>query len=97
MTALPLTFAPVHQLAAQVVLAEDDKGRGSPIGLFVVIVLCVAVYFLWRSLNRHIKRVPESFDAPPAGSGGPGIDGSGVRSGTDTVEQRPSETTGPGV
>lgn len=49
---------------AQVVLADDDKGRGSPIGLFVVLVLCIAVYFLYKSLNKHIKRVPESFDAP---------------------------------
>jgi hypothetical protein len=47
------------------VLAADDKGRGSPIGLFVVLVLCIAVYFLWKSMNRHLKRVPPSFDAPP--------------------------------
>lgn len=49
---------------AQIVLADDDKGRGSPIGLFVVLVLCIAVYFLYKSLNRHIKRIPESFDQP---------------------------------
>jgi hypothetical protein len=49
-----------------VVLAADDKGRGSPIGLFVVLVLCIAVYFLWKSMNRHLKRVPPSFDPPPS-------------------------------
>jgi hypothetical protein len=47
-----------------VVLAADDAGRGSPIGLFVVLVLCIAVYFLWKSMNRHLKRVPPSFDPP---------------------------------
>jgi hypothetical protein len=55
--------------SAQIVLADNDKGRGSPIGLFVVLVLCVAVYFLYKSLNRHIKRVPESFDPPAEPSG----------------------------
>ena len=50
------------------VLAGGDSGRASPIGLFVILALCVAVYFLWKSLNRHLKRVPDSFggDAGPS-------------------------------
>jgi hypothetical protein len=52
--------------AAGMVLADNDKGRGSPIGLFVILVLCIAVYFLWRSLNKHLKRIPPSFDPPVA-------------------------------
>jgi hypothetical protein len=48
---------------------SDDKGRGSPVGLFVVLILCVAVYFLWKSLNRHIRKIPPSFDPPdPTGA-----------------------------
>lgn len=38
-------------------LADSDVGKGSPIGLLVVLVLVVAVYFLWRSMNRHLKKV----------------------------------------
>ena len=53
---------------AQVLLADNDKGRGSPIGLFVILALCVAVYFLWKSLNRHLKKLPESFDKPRPGT-----------------------------
>jgi hypothetical protein len=56
-----------HVLKGQVLLADDDKGRGSPIGLFVILALCVAVYFLWKSLNRHLKKLPESFDQPRSG------------------------------
>ncbi|MGI8666955.1 MAG: hypothetical protein ACR2N4_13125 [Jatrophihabitans sp.] len=48
-------------------LADSDTGKGSPIGFFVVLVLVIAVYFLYRSLSRHLGRVPESFDQPPAG------------------------------
>jgi hypothetical protein len=57
----PTLFAGARLLAAS---DSDDKGRGSPIGLFVVLILCVAVYFLWKSLNRHLRNLPESFDPP---------------------------------
>ncbi|CAN5667630.1 hypothetical protein BH10ACT8_BH10ACT8_06520 [soil metagenome] len=75
-------------LAAQVILAEDDKDRGSPIGLFVVIVLCIAVYFLWKSLNRHIKRVPTSFGESPDF-------GDGAAFGAAAAPQRDSVLTDP--
>ncbi len=52
-----------HAVAAGgAVLADGDTGKGSPIGLFVVLLLVVAVYFLYRSLSRHIRNLPESFD-----------------------------------
>jgi hypothetical protein len=47
------------------VLAESDTGKGSPIGLFVVLLLIIAVYFLYRSMSGHIRRLPEKF--PQAG------------------------------
>jgi len=47
------------------VLADSDTGKGSPIGFFVVLVLVIAVYFLYRSMNRHLKKVPDSFEPPP--------------------------------
>lgn len=39
-----------------------EWGKAGPIGLLTVVLLCVAVYFLVKSLNRQIKKVPESFD-----------------------------------
>ncbi len=45
-------------------LADSDVGKGSPIGLLVVLLLVVAVYFLYRSLNRHLRRVPTQFGSP---------------------------------
>jgi hypothetical protein len=64
-----------------VLLADSDSGRASPIGLFVILVLCVAVYFLWRSLNRHLKRVPPTFD-PPRKTDPPGKTTNGSSPGT---------------
>jgi hypothetical protein len=47
--------------AAAVVLAASDTGKGSPIGLFVVLLLVIAVYLLYRSMTGHIRRLPEKF------------------------------------
>ena len=39
-----------------------DFGKASPLGLFIVVLLVVATVFLVRSMNRQLKKVPESFD-----------------------------------
>ncbi len=41
-----------------------DFGKASPVGLLVVVLLLVGVFALVWSMNRHLKRVPESFDVP---------------------------------
>lgn len=43
---------------------EEDFGKSSPIGLLVILLFFVAVAFLVRSMTKHLKRVPESFDPP---------------------------------
>ena len=56
-------------LLAAVWLAQEqpretgpDFGKASPFGLLIVAVLLVAVFLLVWSMNRHLKRLPESFD-----------------------------------
>ncbi len=39
-----------------------DFGKASPLGLVVVVLLVIATVFLVRSMNRQLKKVPESFD-----------------------------------
>lgn len=41
-----------------------DFGKASPIGLFIIVLLLLGVFALVWSMNRHLKRVPESFDPP---------------------------------
>ena len=50
-------------------LAEDgprdtgpDFGKASPLGLVVVVLLLIGTFALVWSMNRHLKRLPESFD-----------------------------------
>lgn len=46
-----------------------EWGEAAPIGLLVIVLMCVAVYFLVKSLNRNLKKVPDSFDGVPVSVG----------------------------
>jgi hypothetical protein len=46
-------------------LASGDGDLGAGFIAFVVVVaLGVACYFLFRSMTRHLRKVPASFDPP---------------------------------
>jgi hypothetical protein len=65
-----------------------DFGKASPIGLVVIVLLLIATLFLLRSMNRQLKKVPESFDPQH-----PEPD-QAADEGTDTVEG-PEQKGGP--
>jgi len=49
-----------------VILADGGGALGAGfIAFIVVVVLGVASYFLFRSMSRHLRKVPSSFDPPP--------------------------------
>ena len=39
-----------------------DFGKASPFGLLVVVLLLIGTFALIWSMNRHLKKLPESFD-----------------------------------
>lgn len=39
-----------------------DFGKASPLGLVVVVILLIGTFALVWSMNRHLKKLPESFD-----------------------------------
>jgi hypothetical protein len=66
--------------AAQLVLAAgtggnqpggqgQEFGSSGPVALILIIALFIAVAFLIRSMSKHLKKVPASFDEPDAGTG----------------------------
>ena len=49
-------------LAAAGSQLPEDVGKSGPLGLLLIVVLLIAVAFLVRSMSKHLKRVPPSFD-----------------------------------
>ena len=43
----------------------EDFGKSSPVGLLVMLLFFIAVAFLVRSMTKHLKRVPASFEPAP--------------------------------
>ena len=48
---------------ALAVWASGESKKSGPIGLAVILILCVACYFLFKSMSRHMRKVREQF--PP--------------------------------
>lgn len=41
-----------------------DFGKASPFGLLVIVLLLVGTFGLVWSMNRHLRKLPKSFDEP---------------------------------
>jgi hypothetical protein len=76
----------------------DEFGKASPVGLVVIVLLFLATILLVRSMTKHLRKVPASFDGPagpamsaPSPDSGqsagtaPGI-ATGTRSGDDPAD-----------
>ncbi|MGE2737219.1 hypothetical protein [Mycolicibacterium vaccae] len=57
----------LHMVTA--VLAQDgprqtgpDFGKASPVGLILIVLLLISVFLLVWSMNRHLRKLPKSFD-----------------------------------
>jgi hypothetical protein len=49
-------------LAAEQEQLPEDVGKAGPIGLALIVALFIATLLLVRSMGRHIKKLPRSFD-----------------------------------
>ena len=38
-----------------------DGGLAGPMGLFIIVLMCVAVVMLIRNMNKRLRRLPDSF------------------------------------
>jgi hypothetical protein len=76
----------------------EDFGKSSPVGFLVLILFLIAVAFLVRSMTKHLKRVPASFDEPPAEepAEAPTPEAKADKADTEPVEEKkPAEDTSP--
>jgi hypothetical protein len=85
--------------AGPAMLAGPESDKAGPLGLLTIVLLGIAVYFLYRSMARHIKKVPASFDPPPDEHAGGGAAAPGSASSAAPVPDATAEPPGvpPGV
>ncbi|MDQ6874336.1 MAG: hypothetical protein M3042_04625 [Actinomycetota bacterium] len=53
---------------------KEQPAQAGPLGLFIIVALAVATLLLVRSMSKHLRRVPASFEPeepPPAGDDPP--------------------------
>ncbi|MBA2388624.1 MAG: hypothetical protein H0V67_00045 [Geodermatophilaceae bacterium] len=46
------------------VLAVEESYEAGPTGLLVIVLLAIGIFLLGRSMIKHVRRVPASFDPP---------------------------------
>jgi len=68
-----------------------DFGKASPVGLLIVVLLLIGVFALVWSMNRHLKKIPASFDEP---EGDQPVNPPEVRSEADTPGEPDDNATG---
>ena len=42
-------------------LAAAESGKAGPLGLLVLVLLCVACYLLFKSMSRHLRKVRDEW------------------------------------
>lgn len=51
----------VHVLAK-----SGEAAKSGPIGLAVILILCIVCYFLFKSMSKHMRKVREEFPDKPS-------------------------------
>jgi hypothetical protein len=58
-------------MSTTLLAAAAENREASPIGLVVILLLLVALVFLIRSMNKHLRKVPGSFSRSERRPGAP--------------------------
>jgi hypothetical protein len=70
-----MSVAAIGERAATGLLAapSGEAAKSGPWGLAIILLLCVACYFLFKSMSKQLRKVREEFpeDTPPAGTTDP--------------------------
>jgi hypothetical protein len=70
--------------------------QAGPLGLLVIVLLAISVLLLGRSMAKHLRRVPPSFDPPPGPAGPTGPTGPAASTGPAAPASEPPPPEPPG-
>ena len=93
-----LTQALTTLLADGPTKTGPDFGKASPVGLLIVVLLLFGVFALVWSMNRHLKKIPATFDVLDSADGAtddrPEADGAGSETADADTPKHPHEPGG---
>jgi hypothetical protein len=57
-------------ISAEILARSGEGWKSGPMGFAIILLLCIACYFLFKSMSKHMRKVREEFPAelpgPPA-------------------------------
>jgi hypothetical protein len=62
---------------------QEDFGKSSPLGLLILVLFFIAVVFLVKSMNKHLRKLPASFDQPDPAASDEGADKGAAKAKTE--------------
>ncbi|HEU5267329.1 MAG TPA: hypothetical protein VFU35_11550 [Jatrophihabitans sp.] len=48
-------------IAMELLAKTGEAAKSGPIGLAVILILCIVCYFLFKSMSKHLRKVREEF------------------------------------
>jgi hypothetical protein len=81
------TFALAISVLAQEQNRGPDFGKASPVGLVIVLLLLIGTVLLIWSMNKHLRKLPESFERDTT-EPDQGVDDDAVGRGPDENSKR---------
>ena len=69
---------------ALVRIAAAESGKAGPLGLLVLVLLCVACYLLFKSMSRHLRKVRDEWPGDQRDASSPEAAG---RNGSEPPEE----------
>jgi hypothetical protein len=72
----------------------EDFGKSSPVGFLLLLIFLIAVAFLVRSMTKHLKRIPASFDTQDESDAGkPAADSGESPAASEATGESEAETS----
>jgi hypothetical protein len=51
-------------MIVDILAKTGEAAKSGPIGLAVILILCIVCYFLFKSMSKHMRKVREEFPVP---------------------------------
>ena len=77
-------------MLVHVVAKSGEAAKSGPIGLAVILILCIVCYFLFKSMSKHMRKVREEFPGQQSSTEQPA-----PASNTSTVAKPATQPTDP--